>query len=92
MIVAESSAASIRSKIDVWICCGSEGQQAEIRSMADDGFEWMPSCCFDSEAKEEILPGPSVGIGFVRNRSRLTKTTALVVRCLDKSASVAATL
>jgi len=76
----------MRSKIDDWICCGSEGQHVKIRSMADDGFESLPNCCFDSEAKEGILPGPSAGIGFVRHRSRLRKTTALVVRYLDKSA------
>ena len=47
MIVAESSAASISSKIDDWICCGSEGQQATIRSIADGDCESLPTRFFE---------------------------------------------
>jgi len=47
MIVAESSAASISSKIDDWICCGREGQHDTIRSMADDGCESLPTHFFE---------------------------------------------
>ena len=89
-IVATSIAASIRSRIEERICCGTEGQHDTIRSIDDDGCESLQNWFFNSESKEGSLPNPSVDDAIVWHCSRLTETTATDVRCLDKSASTIA--